>query len=62
MDPLRRDMRTDDPGTDDQEASGPDEPTAVPVEPGSPSAENVAFVVLGALLAVFAFARIVGLV
>lgn len=48
---------------DDGEAwDGADEPTTVPVDPGDPSAENVAFVVLGALLTLFVFARVAGLV
>ena len=34
----------------------------VPVDPGDPSAENAAFVVLGALVALFVLARIAGLV
>ena len=38
------------------------DPLDVPVDPGSPSAENVAFVVLGALVTLFVLARIAGLV
>lgn len=40
-----------------------DEPTLdEPIEPGTPAAENVAFVVLGVLLALFVLGRIAGLV
>lgn len=41
---------------------GADEPAVVPVDPGSPSAENAAFVLLGVLLTVFVLARVAGLV
>lgn len=42
---------------DDEPAPGPP-----PIEPGTPDPENVAFVLLGALLALFVLARIGGLV
>lgn len=35
---------------------------AAPVEPGRPSAENVAFVLLGVVLALYVVARLAGLV
>lgn len=49
-------------GADDGAWSEADEPAVVPVDPGSPSAENAAFVLLGALLTVFVLARVAGLV
>lgn len=55
----------DDPeeGTGDHEPwEGADEPTPDPVDPGDPSPENVAFVVLGALLTLFVLARVAGFV
>ena len=39
-----------------------DEQTPDTVDPGDPSAEGVAFVVLGALLTLFVFGRVAGLV
>lgn len=54
---------SDDPEAEDRRTwDGADEPAAVPVDPGSPSAENAAFVLLGALLTVFVLARVAGLV
>ena len=49
-------------GVDGEPWEDEDEPPAVPVHPGDPSAENVAFVVLGALVTLFVLARIAGLV
>lgn len=47
----------------DGEEPWADEPTLDdPIEPGTPTAENVAFVVLGVLLALFVLGRIAGLV
>src|SRR6056297_2521348 len=50
---------------DDPDAGNEREPweaeeavAAVPVDPGSPSAENVAFVLLGSLLTLFVLARV----
>ena len=52
-----------DPGNgDDEPWEGPDEPTLDPVDPGDPSAENAAFVLLGALLTLFVLGRVAGLV
>ena len=58
------------PGVNDDSHDGVDgepwedepEPRDVPIHPGDPSAENVAFVVLGALVTLFVLARIAGLV
>lgn len=55
----------DDPGDGDwdyQIEDVTDDPTPEPVDPGDPSAENVTFVVLGALLTLFVLARVAGLV
>jgi len=49
-------------GVDGEPWEDEDEPPDVPIHPGDPSVENVAFVVLGALVTLFVFARIAGLV
>ena len=49
-------------GVDGEPVEDGTDPLDVPVDPGSPSAENVAFVVLGALVTLFVLARIAGLV
>ena len=49
-------------GVDGEPWEDEPEPRDVPIHPGDPSAENVAFVVLGALVTLFVFARIAGLV
>ena len=38
------------------------DPITEPIEPGRPDPENVAFVLLGALAALYVFARVAGLV
>ena len=60
---LLDDVNDDSHDGDDGEAweDGTD-PHDVPIDPGDPTAENVAFVVLGALVTLFVLARIAGLV
>ncbi|GAA0247059.1 hypothetical protein ACFFQF_05885 [Haladaptatus pallidirubidus] len=50
----------DDGGTGDDDTSQM-YPVDEPLEPGSPSAENILFVVLGALTMLFVFLRLTGL-
>ncbi|SIQ77201.1 hypothetical protein SAMN05421858_0357 [Haladaptatus litoreus] len=55
----------EDVGEDDDENGDEDAsqmyPMDEPLEPGTPSAENILFVVLGALTMVFVFLRLTGL-